>query len=192
MSRYGQTGASADTAKNVLFGAGTIHKNLTCTEGVWNFEDSIIGATSGGSKISIIPEITRLAVDGVNVAAKGLTEKTGETAKMEVNFVELSKDLIMAAVLGQEGTSEDAAYDLIESKASIEVGDYLNNVAFVGKTMDGRNVICLMENALCTTGLELEGKAKEGAIGKYTFECHADLATGADTLPWKMYYPKAV
>ena len=41
-----------------------------------------MGATSGGSKLSIIPEVTKIEVDGALVAAKGLTVKTGETANI--------------------------------------------------------------------------------------------------------------
>ena len=190
MAKEGKTGASASTPQNILFGAGTIHKNLTYTGSAWNFDESIMGATSGGSKLSIIPEVTKIEVDGALVAAKGLTVKTGETATMEINFIELNTDLIKAATIGVDGTSEDATYDLIESKASIAEGDYFDNIAFVGKTLDGKNIIAILENALCTSGFEQEGKNKEGAIGKYTFECHADLDTDLDKLPWKIYYPK--
>ena len=93
--------------------------------------------------------------------------------------------------MGVAGTSEDTTYDLIESKASIAEGDYFDNIAFVGKTLDGKNIIAILENALCTSGFEQEGKNKEGAIGKYTFECHAELDGDLDKLPWKIYYPKA-
>lgn len=191
MSAYGKTGVSANTPKNIMFGAGTIHKNLTYAGSSWNFADSIIGATSGGSKISIVPEVTKIELDGALVAAKGLSVKTGETATMEINFAELTKDIITAATLGKAGTSSDNTYDLIESKADIATGDYLTNIAFVGKTLDGRNIIVIMDNALCTSGFEAEGKNKEGAVGAYTFECHADLSGDLDTLPWHIYYPKA-
>jgi len=191
MAKEGKTGVTASTPQNILFGAGTIHKNLTYTGSSWNFDDSIMGATSGGSKLSIIPEVTKIEVDGALVAAKGLTVKTGETATMEINFIELNTELIKAATMGVTGTSEDTTYDLIESKASIAEGDYFENIAFVGKTLDGKNIIAILENALCTSGFEQEGKNKEGAIGKYTFECHAELDSDLDKLPWKIYYPKA-
>jgi len=182
---------TANTPKNILFGAGTIHKNLTYGSGVWNFEDSIVGATSGGSKLSIIPEITKIEVDGALVAAKGLTVKTGETASMEINFIELSADIIKAATIGEAGTSEDDEFDVIVPKAAIVEGDYWDNIAFVGQTLEGKKIIAILENAICTSGFEQEGKNKEGAIGKYTFESHADLTSDLDTLPWKIYYPKA-
>lgn len=192
MSKEGKTGVSANTPKNIMFGAGTIHKGLKYAGSSWNFDETIIGATSGGSKLSIVPEITNIEVDGALVKAKGLTVKTGETATMEINFLELTKDIIKAATIGVDGTSDDASnYDLIESKANIATGDYWENIAFVGKTLEGKNIIAVLDNALCTSGFEQEGKNKEGAVGKYTFECHAELTSDLDTLPWHIYYPKA-
>lgn len=191
MSKEGKTGVSANTAKNILFGAGTIHKGLKYAGSNWNFEDSIVGATSGGSKLSIVPEITKLDIDGALVPVKNFNVKTGETATMEVNFIELTKDIIKAATFGQDGTSGDTNYDLIESKANIAAGDYWENIAFVGKTLDGRNIIAILDNVLCTSGFEQEGKNKEGAVGTYTFECNAEDTSDLDTLPWHIYYPKA-
>ena len=176
----------------MLFGAGTIHKGLKYEGSTWNFADTCIGATNGGSKLSIVPELTDVPVDGVNVAAKGLKVKTGETATMEINMAELTEELIKLATIGKDDTSADATYNLIAPKAAIEEGDYLENIAFVGVTLEGKKVIAILENALCTSGFENEGKSKEGSVGKYTFTCHANLeAENLDTLPWKIYYPKA-
>ena len=187
----GRNGITANTPKNILFGAGTIHKGLKYSS-TWNFEESLVGATNGGSKLSIVPEIYDVPLDGANVQVKGLRVKTGETATMEVNFAELTEDIIKAATIGKTGTSSDATYNLIESKADIAVGDYWENIAFVGRTLDGKNIIVILENALITSGLETEGKTKESAVGTYTFECHAAAdADSFDTLPWKIYYPKA-
>lgn len=191
MGKEGKNGVTANTPKNILFGAGTIHKGLKYEGSSWNFSETLVGATSGGSKLSIVPEIKTIDVDGALVKAKGLNVKTGETGTLEINFIELTKEIIKAATFGADGTSEDAKYDLIESKVDIVEGDYWENIAFVGKTLDGRNVIAILDNALCTSGFEQEGKNKEGAVGKYTFECHADLESDLDTLPWHIYYPKA-
>ena len=187
----GRNGITADTPKRILFGAGTIHKGLKYSS-TWNFAESLVGATNGGSKLSIVPELYDVPLDGANVAVKGLKVKTGETGTMEVNFAELTEDIIKAATLGTAGTSEDNTYNLIESKADIAVGDYWENVAFVGRTLEGKNIIAILENALITSGMETEGKNKESAVGTYTFTCHAAAdADSFDTLPWKIYYPKA-
>ena len=188
----GRNGITADTPKRILFGAGTIHKGLKYTTNAWNFKESLVGATNGGSKLSIVPELYDVPLDGANVAVKCLKVKTGETATMEVNFAELTEDIIKAATIGKTGTATDTTYNLIESKADIAVGDYWENVAFVGRTLEGKNIIAILENALITSGMETEGKNKESAVGTYTFACHAAAdADSFDTLPWKIYYPKA-
>lgn len=188
----GRNGITADTPKRILFGAGTIHKGLKYTTNTWNFNESIVGATNGGSKLSIVPELYDVPLDGANVAVKGLKVKNGETAALEVNFAEITEDIIKAATIGKAGTATDTTYNLIESKADIAVGDYWENVAFVGKTLEGKNIIAILENALITSGMETEGKNKESAVGTYTFACHAAAdADSFDTLPWKIYYPKA-
>ena len=191
MSKEGKNGVTANTPKNILFGAGTIHKGLKFTTNTWNFMESLVGATNGGSKLSIVPEVYEVPIDGAMVSTKGLTVKTGETATMEVNFAELTADIIKAATIGKTETSDVTTHEMIVSKASIEEGDYWENIAFVGKTLKGENIIAILPNAICTSGFEQEGKNKEGAVGKYTFKCHAELNSDLDTLPWKIYYPKA-
>ena len=187
----GKNGVTADTVKNILFGAGTIHRGLKHEGNAWNFEATLVGATSGGSKLSIVPEVYDVPVDGADVLVKGLRVKTGEKATLEVNFIELSTDVIAAAAMGAVSTASDVTgYALIESKADIEIGDYWENIAFVGKMLNNKPVIAILDNALCTTGFETEGKNKEGAVGKYTFECHADPDTDMDKLPWRIYYPE--
>lgn len=192
MSKAGKNGVTANTPKNIPFGAGTIHKNLKYTEGTgWNFDESIVGATSGGSKYSVIPEVKQIEVDGALVRVKELDKKTGEAAKMEINFAEYSPDLIKTTVIGKEVTSEDAGYTKIVTKPDIEKGDYWENIAFVGETLKGQKIIVIMGNALCTSGFEGEGKNKENGTMSVTFECSADLDenSGLDVLPVEIYYP---
>lgn len=196
MSKEGKTGVSADTPKNVLFGAGTIHKGLAYTAGTgWNFSTTCIGATNGGSKLTITPEYYDVPVDGKNIPVKGLKRKIGESATLDVNFVELTEDVIKTlAVATSEESADDDKMNLITSKPDVDDSDYWDNIAFVGKTLDGRTVIAILENALCTSGLPLEGKTREGATIAATFTCHADIEDNDDleTLPWKIYYPKTV
>lgn len=188
--KKGLNGVTAKTPERILFGAGTIHKGLTYGAEGWNFEESIIGATKGGSKFEVKPEITNVELDGVYVKTKGTNVKTGETATMEINLAELTKDVILSSTIGKDGESDAANYDLIESKADIEAGDYWPNIAFVGRTLDDKDVIVIMPNALCTSGLSADGKNKENTVCALTFECNAELNDDCDTLPWKIYYPQ--
>ena len=188
--KHGNNGVTENTVKNIVFGAGTIHKGLKDAGSSWNFDESCVGATKGGSTLSITPEFYSVEPDGSTVAIKDFKRKVGETAKLEVNFLELTADLIKSAVIGANGTSEDSTYDVIESKEAIAEGDYWENIAFVGETLNGENIIVILDNALCTSGLTLEGKNKEEGVGKYTFECHADASESLTTLPYHIYYPK--
>ncbi len=188
--KHGNNGVSSKTAQNILFGAGTIHKGLKYAGSSWNFDESCVGATKGGSSVTIQPEFYSVEPDGSTVAIKDLKRKVGEKATLEVNFLELTADLIKSAVIGANGTSQDSTYDVIESKEAISEGDYWENIAFVGETLDGENIIVILDNALCTSGLTLEGKNKEEGVGKYTFECHADANESLTTLPYHIYYPK--
>lgn len=185
------SGITADTPKNILLGAGTLHKGLTYTGGKWNFAESLIGATSGGTKISIVPEFKDIEVDGALVKVKGLAVKIGETATVETNMVELTADWIKMTVVGENGTSEYDGYDVIESKRQLEDGDYIENFGFIGKKMDGTPVIIIFDYALCTSGFEHEGKNKENGVFKATFECYAELSSEADILPYHIYTPTA-
>lgn len=185
------SGITAKTPENIMLGAGTIHKGLTNEGGKWNFEESLIGATSGGTKISIVPELKKIEVDGALVNVKGLTVKVGETATMETNMVELTADWIKTAIIAQDGTSAFEGYDVIESKRQIQEGDYIENFGFVGKKMDGTPVIIIFDYALCTSGFEHEGKNKENGVFKATFECYAELSSEADILPYHIYTPTA-
>jgi hypothetical protein len=239
-AEFKSSGITENTPKNVMLGAGTVHRGLkfekeyaiatdeTFVEGVnyftrtgtegnyvyakanvevgaevgaetyyvvtggkWNFEESLICATSGGSKLSITPEYYDIPVDGATVKVKGLTVKTGETAQLEINLIEISPEMMKLAVLGDEIESKDIiGYNEIVSRARIEEGDYLTDMGYVGKTIEGKPIIILFENALCTSGLSFEGKNKEAATVPFTFECFADLSPEADRLPYHIYYPK--
>jgi hypothetical protein len=184
------SGITAKTPENILLGAGTIHKGLAFTDGKWNFEESLIGATSGGAKASIVPEVTDIEVDGALVPVKGLRVKTGEKATIEVNFLEMTPEILKMATIGEVAVSEDyEGYTEIKSKARIEEGDYIEKFAYVGKKTNGTPIIIIFDQCICTTGLEVEGKNKEAGVFAGTFECVADVSPEADKLPWHILYP---
>lgn len=184
------SGITESTPKNIMLGAGTIHKGLKLVNGVWNFAESLIGATSGGGKVSIVPEVKDVEVDGALVAVKGLRIKTGEKASIEVNFVEMTAEILKMVTIGEVALSTDyEGYTEIKSKARIEEGDYIEHFAYIGKKTDGTPIIIIFDQCICTSGLEVEGKNKEAGVFAGTFECVADISPEADTLPWHILYP---
>lgn len=163
--------------------------------GAWNdAEESVLGATSGGNKLNITSELTSIEVDGASVKIKGLTVKTGETGTIEVNLAQHTVESFKRAIVGKEVDSIIKGFVQIQTKSLLELSDYLDNIAFVGSMTDGTDVIIIMENAICTSGFEFEGKNKETSVVSTTFESSADFAKGVfDTLPIYIFYPdKAV
>lgn len=186
-------GVTANTPKNIFLGAGTIHKGLKFSATAWNFSESLIGATSGGTKLTIVPTLKDIELDGVDVKVKGLTVKIGETAKIETNVAELTPEVMQMAVLGKSQVATDiTGYTEIVSKSKIETGDYIEDLGYVGKTLDGRPIIVIFDEALCTSGMEIEGKDKDNGVMKLVFECYADITGDLSKLPYHIYYPTPV
>ncbi len=193
MGVTGKHGVTKNTAENILLGAGTIHKNLTWDSSAKEWKGDIIGATSGGNSVEIKGEIVDIELDGALVKTKGLAVLQGGTATMEVNYAELSAEILKMAILAKLGESDAEGYDLIQPKANIEEGDYVPNFAFVGKTAnDKKDIIIIFENALCTSGLKVEGKNKENSVVALTMEAYAEIEGNLDTIPVKIYYPSSV
>lgn len=193
MAIMGKHGVSTTTPENVLLGAGTVHKNLKWDASSKKWTGEVIGATSGGNKLAIAGEIVNIELDGALVPVKGLAVKQGGTASIEVNFAELNAEVIQRASLFEVGESDAEGYAMFKDKAEITEGDYVENFAFVGKTANGKkDIIIIFENALCTSGLELEGKNKENSVVKLTMEAYANIDGDLDTLPVKIYYPTEI
>lgn len=140
-------GITKDTPDSILFGAGTIHQGLKFSGEKWNFAESIIGATNGGSKLSLKPEVQDIEVDGKFIKAKGLMVKVGESATMEINFAEINPEIIKKGLIAKEGTSSAKGYKVLESKPDIESGDYFENFAFVGRTVSKKPIIVIKQSS---------------------------------------------
>lgn len=192
MGVMGKHGVSTTTPENILLGAGTIHRNLKWDAETNAWTGEIIGATSGGNSVEIKGEIKDIEIDGALVKVKGLAVMQGGTGTMEVNFAELSVDVMQMGMIGEVAESDVTGYSMIQTKANIEEGDYVDGFAFVGKTAnDAKDIIVIMESSLCTSGLKIEGKNKENAVIKLTMEAYAENAGNLDRVPVKIYYPTA-
>jgi hypothetical protein len=191
MDRLKTHGVTADTAPNILLGAGTFYKALKYEEGT-GWDGTILGATSGGGKVSITPEYLDLDVDGAAVKTKGLTLKVGETATIEAKVAEFRRGIIVDALHLVEDTagSKPDNYKKYVSKRSLSDDDYLENLGWVGTLIDGRQVIIILPNALITAAFEIETKNKEAATFTITAECTATFnQEDLEHLPYEIYFP---
>ena len=187
-------GITKDTPSNIPLGAGTWFKGLAYDEeNGWS--GTVLGATSGGSSIKIVPEVKDIEVDGALALAKGLAVMTGGTGEAEVNFAEINADILKMTTLGEILTEESEGYvegfDCIQTKNAIVEGDYVQNLGFVGYTADqSKQIIVILDYALCKSGFQIDPKNKENAVVKATFTAYGDMETDLDKVPIRIYYPK--
>ena len=188
-------GITADTPSNILLGAGTWFKGLEYKDDT-GWTGTVLGATSGGSSAKILPEVKDIEIDGALVLAEGLAVMQGGTGEAEVNFAEVNADILKMTTLG-EVLDENAdgyvsGFDCIQTKAAINKGDYVKNLGFVGYTADqSKQIIVIMESALCKSGFQIDPKNKENSVIKATFTAYGGIDTNLDRIPMRVYYPKS-
>ncbi len=181
-----------DTPQNLLFSAAVLYKNLVYNETSSEWEGETLGATSGGTKISITPEYADAELDGASVLVRGGKIKTGEAASAEAEVTEFSEGLIADSLHLVEDTDVSVdGYKCYKSKRSLDDDDYLDNIALVGTLVSGKQIIFIMPNALITSAFEVETKNKEQATFAITAECHASFEQDdLEHLPYEIYYPQ--
>lgn len=187
------SGITTDTPKRLLFGAGVYFAGVAYNEKVAPTEEeiraAIIGATQEGGVLTITPEYYVPPIDGALVPLKELRRKVGETAQMEVSFAELTADLMAKMVIGKVAESTDGNYDVVTSSA-LGANHFYEGFGYYGNLLDGRDVIAMFKNALCTSGFTTEPKNKENAVLKGTFECQSDITYGTTKLPYAIFIRK--
>ncbi|KEH93223.1 hypothetical protein [Clostridium botulinum] len=189
------TGYTKDTPKYYFVDAGAIYKNLKYNKEKKEWEGTLLGATAEGNKVKIEQKYRQIKVDGVFTKAKGQEVLQTSDAEMEVNVKEVTAENIRLALNGViRKANEDEApegYTVVEGKGKLEDSDYIDNLALVG-TMTGSKqpIIVVLDNALCTSGLEFETKDDNEAVLKMKFEAHASADQVADRkLPARIYFP---
>lgn len=183
-------GITKDTPKNVLFGAGTFYKNLKYETDAW--KGVVLGATTGGGKVSIEQEYKDLEIDGATVTVKGMKVKIAEKGIIECTMAEFAPGRVVDALhLVPDTTAPVKGYTKYVTKKQISEADYLENIAFVGELLDGRKAIVIMGNAICTAAFEIEGKNAEMSSYAITFESAADFSQNdLNHLPIAFYFPE--
>ena len=190
-----KTGYTSTTAKNYVINAATVYTGVTYDE-LTGFTGTLHGATSGGVTLTIEQNYRDIEVDGTShTKVKGNKVMESATAMVVTNIKEITAETIRKSLNGKLETADEAdaptGYKVITTKRYIEDADYTNNMAVVG-TLSGTNepVIAILDNVLCTSGLELGTEDNNEAVIEQTYEAHASVEQlQADEFPWRILYP---
>ena len=189
-----------NTLERIWLGAGTIHKGLMLTTGSaggnaqFNFEKTLLCATSGGNSLEITSTLYDVPIDGVGIKVYGGVVKTGETGTMTINALDMTPELLNHALFSDLTDSQGAKDYLIGSTGQkIEEKHWIDNLAYVGETLkDRKPIVIIFEKAICTSGAKVDGKSFEASVLPLTFEAYRaysdnDRMTGLNI---RIYYPK--
>ncbi len=190
-------GYTENTPKYYLIDAATVYKDVTYTE-VGGFTGTLVGATSGGVNVKIEQNYRHPEVDGtahVQGMVKGNTVLESAKATAVIPLKEITAENIRmglnAAMRDALAAEAPTGYKVIETKREVEATDYLTNLAIVGRMAGTNNpIIVILDNPLCTGGVEIGTEDTGEAIVELTHEAHATAAQlAADTFPWRILFP---
>ena len=190
------SGFTTETAQSLLLNAGAFFKNFDPSTDTFDSAvaaGKLIGATKGGGEFSAVPEVRQIEVDGVGGRAKGLEIIDSWEVYLKATVLEIKEATIANGLAASSvDTTTNADYDIIKAGQSIELTDYLDNVAWVG-TLSGSNkpVIIVVKAAINTDGLVLTVEDKNEASIPMTFYGHYSQ-DDLENPPFEIYYPKAV
>lgn len=188
-----KTGITAGTPSKILFGAGVYFHGVEYSETVAPTEEAIkaaiIGATQEGGTLTITPEFFMPELDGATVSVMELQQKVGETAQMDISYVEMTADMVSKMAIGKVDETTDGEYDVVTSDV-LKKDHFYKGFGFYGNFLDGRPMIILFKNALCTSGFTTDAKNKTNSMFKGTMTCHSDIAYGTTKLPYAIFIRK--
>ncbi|BDR75273.1 hypothetical protein [Clostridium tetani] len=190
-----RTGYTKKTPNHYWVDAGAVYKNLKYNNETKEWEGTLLGATAEGNKLTIENEYRQIEVDGVFTKAVGQEVLKSANAKLEINIKEITAENIRLAINGEVRDVEEGeapeGYKVIEGKSKLEDSDYFENLALVGTITGSKQpIIAVLDNALCTSGLDAETKDDDETVLKMTFEAHAGADQVANRkLPARIYFP---
>lgn len=187
------SGYTKTSSENFMINAGTIAINVKWDEQSKSFTGTPLGATTDGTKVNIEQKYRKIAVDGTtHMDVQGLWVLDEAHATVGAKLKELTASNM---ALGLNGTAKESeeydGYTEIESKRYLSEGDYIENMAVIGKlTGSDKPIIILLDNVLTTSAFALETKDGDEAAIDYEGTANASFEQlQNDQFPWKILYP---
>lgn len=176
------------TPQRLVYGAGAAIRNYDKTASIASQASNKMGATKGGSELTIIQELVYPEIDGALGKIKGTARLKRDTAKAKINFIDLDLDTLLDGLPGAVATDLGTGKVSITRARQPEAADHNTNIAVVtdGTAADG-SVGFIIVNPLAQGDL-VATLADDFTVVALEFEAHYDAATPS-TRPWELIYP---
>jgi len=178
-------GITADTYKKFIIDAGAVYTGFT------NFSSlgTLLGATRGGSSLTIEQEVKDMEVDGARGPVVGSRRITMVKATLTVNFIEHTLANLKRALVGADSAAFETSWDAITRALVIEDADFLTDITLVGEVSgDSGGMAIKLDNVIADGNFELTFADKEEGVVSMALTAHFE-PTDLDTEPWTIYWP---
>lgn len=196
---------SVDTFNNAVYNAGVLMHDVDISSAtdaaslltlITNSENRAkwFGATQGGVNIQENRTYWTPDIDGLRLPFKGQNQVDTAEPKMTGTLVELTAENVKAVSGAADMTTDPSKTNIttVQPRASIKEGDYYDTVMFVGNQGSDGLFVCIMQNALCTSGINSQTGDKAVGTLPFEFTAHSNSPTFTDTLPIKyLFFKKA-
>jgi len=181
-----QIGISTNTYKRFVIDAGAAYTGFVS----FASPGTLLGATRGGSTLTIEQEIREMEADGARGPVVGSRRITRVTARLVVNFLEHTVESFKRALVGSDSATFNTDWDAISRSLQIENADFLSDVTLLGEVSGSANAMAIkLSNVIADGNFELSLVDKEEGVLAVTFTAHF-TADDLDTEPWTLYWPK--
>ena len=183
-----QHGVTSTSYDKIVLDAGKLVMNYG------EVGEANLGATRGGSTLSINTEYREMSVDGAKGPVKGSRRITKVEAILTVNMVELSGALFVKALTGADiadyPDTPTKTHDSITRALDVAAGDYLTNVAIVAQVSGKAStyLVGILKNVIADGNFELGLVENDESVLSIQFKAHFDPAD-LDTEPWELRWP---
>ncbi|MFB5068287.1 MAG: hypothetical protein F6I01_002160 [Aerococcus sanguinicola] len=173
------TSYTADSAKNFVVGAGAVVQDFKYDKEKGAYTYKALGATSGGSKISLKTEMRQMEIDGILSTPVGGDMVDSAEGTMELSFLEHNLEKFKMALIGNIITASaddvfEAGTEYVKPTSQILEENYVPGLAHISKLSSGDFLVVRFDYAICTEGLEMEPQDKNDNTLSVTFAARTD------------------
>lgn len=191
---------TAATFSKLQFNAGAVLKNFSLV-GIENagaladaatgeaaMQNSWLGASDGDVKISENRRFWSPSMNGKRMPFVGEKQVDSADPTMSVTLLEYTpNNVATASAAADMVTAKDGGKTTIQPRITLQPGDYLTNVVFIGNLGADGYAVAELDNALCTSGLDWTAADKNTGKLRVEFHAHSNSPVFSDNLPCRYY-----
>lgn len=176
--------------ENVQLSEGVLVFNFDPSD--WDSNDAIpFGAVRGGGTYTVEPTRKPIRFDGDRGEyTKGLTRNTEFMISITANALEIDAEMMKRVLPGdvtEVAAGTAPAYKEYRPRLAIKEEDYIDNLAYITETKDGKVVAYIIENVLGGEAFAQSFEDKEELVPEVTFHAYFD-PNNMDQVPTKVLF----